>query len=100
VWPALAHRIPALEQLRIERAWAGHYEVNALDHNGVVGPHDEVSNLIFATGFSGHGVMHSPATGRGVAELILTGSYETLDLSELGFARIRVETPMHELVVY
>jgi glycine/D-amino acid oxidase-like deaminating enzyme len=100
VWPALAHRIPALERLRIERAWAGHYEVNALDHNGVIGPHDEVSNLIFATGFSGHGVMHSPATGRGVAELILTGRYETLDLSELGFARIRAETPMHELVVY
>ena len=100
VWPALAYRIPVLEQLRIERAWAGHYEVNALDHNGVIGPHDEVSNLIFATGFSGHGVMHSPATGRGVAELILTGRYETLDLSQLGFARIRAKAPMHELAVY
>jgi glycine/D-amino acid oxidase-like deaminating enzyme len=100
VWPALAHRIPALEQLRVVRAWAGHYEVNTLDHNGVIGPHDEIENLIFATGFSGHGVMHAPATGRGVAELITTGAYKTLDLSPLGFSRIRTGTPLHENVVY
>ena len=100
VWPALAHRIPALEQLRLERAWAGHYEVNALDHNGVVGPHDEIANLIFATGFSGHGVMHAPATGRGVAELVTRGRFETIDLSPLGYGRIRSGTPLHETVVY
>jgi FAD-dependent oxidoreductase domain-containing protein 1 len=100
VWPALAHRIPALEQLRVERAWAGHYEVNSLDHNGVVGPHDEISNLVFATGFSGHGVMHAPATGRGVAEQILSGGYETIDLTELGYRRIRAGEPLHETIVY
>jgi glycine/D-amino acid oxidase-like deaminating enzyme len=100
VWPALAHRIPALQQLRVERAWAGHYEMNALDHNGVVGPHDEISNLVFATGFSGHGVMHSPATGRGVAEHILSGGYETIDLTELGYHRIRAGEPLHETIVY
>ena len=100
VWPRLAHRIPALQQLRVERAWAGHYEMNALDHNGVVGPHDEISNLVFATGFSGHGVMHAPATGRGVAEQILTGGYETIDLTELGYPRIRSGKPLHETIVY
>ncbi|MCO5159304.1 MAG: FAD-binding oxidoreductase [Aquamicrobium sp.] len=100
VWPALAHRIPALEQLRLERAWAGHYEVNALDHNGIVGPHDEIANLIFATGFSGHGVMHAPATGRGVAELIVKGGFETLDLSPLGYGRIRAGLPLRESVIY
>ena len=100
VWPTLAHRIPALEQLRVERAWAGHYEVNALDHNGVVGPHDEVPNLVFATGFSGHGVMHSPAAGRGVAEQILSGAYETIDLTELGYRRIRAGKPLQETIVY
>ena len=100
VWPTLAHRIPALQQLRVERAWAGHYEMNALDHNGVVGPHDEISNLVFATGFSGHGVMHAPATGRGVAEQILTGGYETIDLTELGYPRIRSGKPLHETIVY
>jgi FAD-dependent oxidoreductase domain-containing protein 1 len=67
---------------------------------GIVGRHDEIENLIFATGFSGHGVMHAPATGRGVAELITTGAYETLDLSPLGFERIRTGSPLHETVVY
>jgi FAD-dependent oxidoreductase domain-containing protein 1 len=100
LWPALAHRIPALEQWRIETAWAGHYEVNTLDHNGIVGPHDEIANLMFATGFSGHGLMHAPAVGRGMAELIIEGAYRTLDVSELGYARIRARQPMRENVVY
>jgi FAD-dependent oxidoreductase domain-containing protein 1 len=100
VWPALAHRIPALESLRQERAWAGHYEFCALDQNGVVGPHDHFSNFLFATGFSGHGVMQSPATGRGVAELITHGAYRTLDLSPLGFQRIAAARPMAETVIY
>ena len=100
VWPALAHRVPALERLRVERAWAGHYEVNLLDHNGVVGPHDEVANLVLATGFSGHGVMHAPAAGRGVAEWILGGGYQALDLSPLGYARISAGEPLHETVIY
>ncbi|WID95186.1 FAD-binding oxidoreductase [Bosea vestrisii] len=100
IWPALAHRVPALEQLRVERSWAGHYEVNALDHNGIIGPHQEINNLIFATGFSGHGVMHAPATGRGIAELIVHGEYRSIDLSPLGFDRIASGTPLHETVVY
>lgn len=100
VWPALAHRIPALEQLRLERAWAGHYEVNTLDHNGIIGPYDEIDGLIFATGFSGHGVMHAPATGRGVAEFITLGRFESIDLSPLGYGRIRSGTPLHETIVY
>ena len=99
-WPALAARIPAMEELRLQHAWAGHYEVNTLDHNGVVGPHDEWRNLIFATGFSGHGVMHAPAVGRGVAELITEGAYRSIDLSPLGWARIRTGTPLVEHIVY
>lgn len=100
LWPLLAHRVPALEQLRVQRAWAGHYEMNLLDHNGVVGPHPELSNFLFATGFSGHGVMHSPATGRGVAELIIHGGYRSLDLTPLGYARIAAQQPIVEAVVY
>jgi FAD-dependent oxidoreductase domain-containing protein 1 len=99
-WRLLAARIPAMEQLRLHRAWAGHYEVNTLDHNGVVGAHDELANLIFATGFSGHGVMHAPAVGRGVAELITTGGYRSIDMGPLGWDRIRTSTPMVEDIVY
>ena len=100
VWPALAHRIPVLEHLRLERAWAGHYEVNSFDHNSIIGPHPEIPNLIFATGFSGHGVMHAPATGRGVAEHIIHGNYQTLNLSPLGYHRIKAGIPLHETVIY
>ncbi|MNO56889.1 4-methylaminobutanoate oxidase (formaldehyde-forming) [compost metagenome] len=100
IWPLLAHRVPLLEQVRIQRAWAGHYEMNLLDHNGVVGPHPEITNFLFATGFSGHGVMHSPATGRGIAECIVHGKYKSIDLSELGYSRIVKNTPIVEALVY
>jgi glycine/D-amino acid oxidase-like deaminating enzyme len=99
-WSLLAARIPAMETLRLERAWAGHYEVNALDHNGILGPHDLLQNLIFSTGFSGHGVMHAPAAGRAVAEWITGGGFKTLDVSALGWNRIRDKQPMPETVVY
>ena len=88
IWPVMAARIPATEKLRITHSWAGYYELNIFDYNGVIGPHPAVSNLIFATGFSGHGIQHSPATGRGVAELITDGGFTTLDLSPLAFTRI------------
>ena len=88
VWPALAHRVPAFDELRLLDAWAGHYEVNTLDHNAIVGPHQVVTNFLLANGFSGHGLQQAPAVGRGLAEWIATGHYETLDLAPLGFSRI------------
>jgi glycine/D-amino acid oxidase-like deaminating enzyme len=100
LWPALAHRVPAMERLRLQRAWAGHYEVNLLDHNGVVGRDGVRPNIIYATGFSGHGVMHAPATGRAVAELIVHGAYRSLDLAPLGFDRIARGEALLETAVY
>jgi glycine/D-amino acid oxidase-like deaminating enzyme len=100
LWPLLAHRIPALEQLRLQRAWAGHYDMCLLDHNAVIGRCPEVPNLIIASGFSGHGVQHGPATGRAVAELIRFGGHRTLDLTPFGYERVRDNHPMVESVVY
>ena len=96
VWPALAHRVPGFEQLRLLDAWAGHYEVHTLDHNAVIGPHPVVRNFLFANGFSGHGLQQAPAVGRGLAEWIATGCYETLDLAPLGYDRILRNEPIVE----
>ena len=97
VWPALAHRVPAFDRLRLLDAWAGHYEVNTLDHNAIVGPHPTITNLLFANGFSGHGLQQAPAVGRGLAEWIVTGGWETLDLSPLGYERVARNEPIREL---
>ena len=99
VWPALAHRVPAFDEIRLLDAWAGHYEVNTLDHNAIVGPHSRLSNFILANGFSGHGLQQAPAVGRGLAEWIATGRYLTLDLSPLGYERIERNEPILELSV-
>jgi sarcosine oxidase len=99
VWPALAHRVPAFEAIRLLDAWAGHYEVNTLDHNAVIGPHPDVPNFLFANGFSGHGLQQAPAVGRGLAEWIATGRYETLDMTPLGYERVLRDEPVRELNV-
>ena len=99
VWPEVARRVPAFESVRLLDAWAGHYEVNTLDHNAVIGPHPEVPGFLFANGFSGHGLQQAPAVGRGLAEWIATGRYETLDLSPLGFERVIRNEPIRELNV-
>lgn len=96
IWPTLAHRVPQFEALRVVRSWSGYYEYNVLDQNAIIGPHPAVDNCIFANGFSGHGLQQGPATGRGVAELIVHGRYTSLDLSPLGFARVLEGRPIVE----
>lgn len=88
IWPGLAARVPGFEALRVMTAWSGYYEYNVFDHNAIIGKHPGVTNCIFANGFSGHGLQHGPATGRGVSELILKGRFESLDMSDLGFERV------------
>lgn len=96
VWPNLARRVPAFEKLKVTSAWAGFYDYNTFDQNGIIGIHPLINNMYFATGFSGHGLQHSPAVGRAVAELIVDGNFKTLDLSGLGFKRILDQEPILE----
>ncbi len=83
IWPLLGRRMPACEAGKLERGWAGLYEMNVLDQTAIIGQHPEVGGLFCITGFSGHGLQQAPASARGLAELIVTGRFQTLDLSAL-----------------
>jgi sarcosine oxidase subunit beta len=79
---------PCLEEAEVNprRAWAGLYAMSP-DHHCIIGPVPNVPGLFVATGFSGHGVMHSPATGRIVADLILHGHSDVCDTHAIGLER-------------
>jgi FAD-dependent oxidoreductase domain-containing protein 1 len=97
VWPALAHRFPAFAACRCRRTWSGLYEQNELDGNPVIGNWPgHADNFFVVSGFSGHGMMHAPAAGRAIAELIVYRRFETIDLSRLGYARIAANQPYAE----
>lgn len=99
VWPVLATRIPAFEAVKVQAEWAGHYAVNTLDHNAILGPHPEVSNFVFLNGFSGHGLQQSPAMGRATAEWLIHGAYRTLDMGPFSYERIVRNDPILETAV-
>jgi glycine/D-amino acid oxidase-like deaminating enzyme len=99
LWPTLAARVPGFEALRVQRSWAGHYNMNTLDHNLILGAHPEVENLLFANGFSGHGMQQSPAVGRALSELVTFGGFRTLDLKAFGWDRVLKNQPLFEINV-
>jgi sarcosine oxidase subunit beta len=95
-----ASRVPVLAEAQVNanRAWAGLYEMTP-DHHAVIGESSEVRGLYFANGFSGHGVMHSPATGRVTAEIILDGRASLLDAAPLGVGRFKEGRLLEETAV-
>jgi sarcosine oxidase subunit beta len=93
-------RVPVFEELEVNpsRAWAGLYEMTP-DHHPVLGAAPGVDGLYFANGFSGHGVMHSPATGKILADLILKGSTDLIDAKLLDYARFAEGRQIEETAV-
>jgi sarcosine oxidase subunit beta len=93
-------RVPCFEDLQVNprRAWAGLYEVTP-DHHAIIGQAPDIPGLFFANGFSGHGVMHSPATGRIAADLILHGASTLLDARDLGLERFAEGRQLEETAV-
>ena len=88
VWPIIAARIPQFEAIKLINTWVGHYDYNTHDQNAIVGPHPEIDNLLIVNGFSGHGLQQAPAIGRGIAEWITHGAYQTLDLTPFNVTRV------------
>ena len=80
------YRVPDLEKARIARGWAGLYEISP-DHHAILGKVPELEGFILANGFSGHGFQHSPAVGKVIAELIVEGRANTIDISSLSIER-------------
>jgi glycine/D-amino acid oxidase-like deaminating enzyme len=99
LWPKLYQRAPGFDAVKVLSAWAGHYAFNTLDQNAIIGRHPNWHNLFLMNGFSGHGLQQAPAVGRGIAELVLHGAYQTIDLSDLGMERILEGKPFAEKAI-
>lgn len=99
IWPVLAKYVPQFDQVKVITSWGGQYAYNVLDHNLVIGASALVPNLIFANGFSGHGLQQSPAVGRGISELITYGEFRTIDMTALSYERIEKNEAFVENVV-
>ncbi|HEY1657929.1 MAG TPA: FAD-dependent oxidoreductase [Candidatus Sulfotelmatobacter sp.] len=95
-----ADRVPCFADLPVnpKRAWAGLYEMTP-DHHPILGEAPDLPGLFFANGFSGHGVMHAPATGKILSDLILTGRTDMIDASLLSLSRFAENRLIHETAV-
>lgn len=89
-------RAPFLGETTVvrEKCRAGLYE-NTPDHHAIIGG-CEIEGLYFCNGFSGHGVMHSPASGRAVAEILLDGAASFMDVSSLDLNRFAENRLIYE----
>ncbi|MCC7440334.1 MAG: FAD-binding oxidoreductase [Bdellovibrionales bacterium] len=100
IWAPLYERSSGFERLKHLTGWAGLYEVSP-DETAIVGKVEanglgRASRIFEAHSFSGHGAMHSYAAGVGLAELIVRGRYETLDLRPLSAQRFETGAEIHE----
>jgi sarcosine oxidase subunit beta len=94
-------RVPALAPVPIDReaSWAGLYEMSP-DRHAILGVAPGCPNLYLINGSSGHGVMHAPALGHLLAEIILDGAASTLDTRALRPSRFAEDdwNPVSELL--
>ncbi len=88
------HRLPVLSNIGIMRGQAG-LHADTPDYQAIIGPVPEVEGFYLACGFSGHGFMHSPATGRLMAELILERK-DPLNALPLGLGRFQEQVSQKE----
>jgi sarcosine oxidase, subunit beta len=92
-------RMPRLADAAFTRAWAGSLDMTP-DGNAILGRLPGFDGVLVAAGFSGHGFMHSPATGRLIAELILDGDARSVDIGPLGLDRFARGAGLGEALVF
>jgi glycine/D-amino acid oxidase-like deaminating enzyme len=95
LWPDLVEYVPAFDQLKLVRGWAGLYAVNTFDGNVILGEWPELRGFLLANGFSGHGFQQCHAVGRHLSELI-RGVEPSLDLSIFSPRRLLENKPVFE----
>jgi len=78
-------RMPCLEKASMLSHWAGLYEVTP-DAHPIYGK-TPVDGFFIVAGFSGHGFMHGPISGKLMTECILDKKFVSLDVSMLDLAR-------------
>ena len=96
-----ADRVPCFDNVSVnpKKAWAGLYEVSP-DHHCILGPVEDVAGFFCANGFSGHGAMHAPSTGRILADLVTTGNTEVVsNVAALSPGRFARGELLHETAV-
>lgn len=95
---AATRRAPLLAEARVMRAWAGLRTLTP-DHHAILGPVPSIKGLYLANGFSGHGFQHAPIVGRVLAEMVLEGAVQSLDVSELSLTRFAEGKAIQEVTL-
>lgn len=95
-----AERVPCFENLAVnpKRGWAGLYEMTP-DHHPILGEVRDLQGFYLANGFSGHGVMHAPATGKILSDIVLRGKTDLIAAEQLSLARFAEDRMIHETAV-
>jgi sarcosine oxidase subunit beta len=95
----MQERMPNTAVCKLKSGWASLYDTVTADHNAILGWHVEYPGLMLQVGYSGHGAMEAPAAGLCLAELFLTGSYQSIDCMPLCWTRFREGQLVHEKIV-
>ena len=72
----------------VKPIWKYSFYASYSYNNAVVGKHPKYDNVYTASGFTGRGLMQAPGIGRALTELITTGSYQTIDISDFAVERV------------
>jgi glycine/D-amino acid oxidase-like deaminating enzyme len=95
----MQERMPSTATCKLKSGWAGLYDTTGPDHNAILGWHANHPGLLLQVGYSGHGAMESPAVGISLAELVITGKYQSIDLTPLRWSRFREGDLVKETIV-